>query len=259
LTIARPAHAITFGEIDSENRFPNAGAIVNVSDPKNPTIVGSGVLIHPRILLTAGHTTAAAEDAIKRGLIRLEDGRVSFGTDAFDSTTWREIEAIMTHPGFFTNSEAHVQDVGVVILKKPVKLPIARIAGEGLLDDLKDAGLLVNQGVRERFLTVGYGATIDVSPPEQLTIDGLRRFVFSDYRTLEGVWLYLNENIATGNGGGAPGDSGGPVFWVDPNGDLVLVALHAQGNLVSFASAYRLDTAEAQNFIDVVIALVDDR
>ncbi len=256
---ARPAQAITFGEIDADNRFTSVGAIVVVADPGNPAIAGSGVLIHPRVLLTAGHVTAGAQAAIDLGLINLEDGRISLATDAFDPSTWREIEAIITHPGFYTPSQEQLHDVGVVVLKEPVDLPCASLAYTGLLDDLKDAGLLVNFGSPERFLTVGYGATLEFPPPALIPSDGLRRFVFSDFRALRPGWLVLNENPNTENGGGAPGDSGGPVFWIAPNGELVVVALHARGNAVSLTEAYRLDSNEAQDFINFVLAGVEGK
>ena len=57
----RPVRAVS-GEPDVDNRFPNAGAIVVFADPDHPTVPGSGVLVHPRVLLTAGHVTASGED-----------------------------------------------------------------------------------------------------------------------------------------------------------------------------------------------------
>src|SRR5262245_27229194 len=83
------ALAITFGEVDATNRFSNVGAIVAVQDS---SVVGSGILIHPRILLTAGHITDNIEFLIENGLATHDDGRVSFGVDATDPSTWHEIE-----------------------------------------------------------------------------------------------------------------------------------------------------------------------
>jgi len=263
ILVARPARAITFGQPDSENRFPNVGAIVVVGGPPIfdfPIIAGSGVLIHPRVLLTAGHVTADIEAAIASGLFHIDDGRISFGKDAFDPDTWVNVKAIVTHPEFRLNPESKSHDVGVVILKEPVDLPCAALPYEGFLDDLKNAGLLRDQGVPAQFLNVGYGATLEFPPPVFTPGDGLRRFSFSDYRALENVWLHQNVNPATGNGGTGFGDSGGPHFWLAPSGELILVAVQSRGDpeLVSLNKAYRLDIDQAKSFIEFVLTLVEN-
>jgi hypothetical protein len=262
--VARPAQAITFGEEDSDNQFSNVGAIVftgGVPGIPAPSIVGSGVLIHPRVLLTAGHVTFD----LKRGIEHGAQFRVSFAVNAFDPDHWMEFVGLVTHPGYVdengdVDDYIHRQDVGVVILKEPVDLPCATLASEGLLDVLMDAGLLVNQGTPEEFLAVGYGRTLDFPPPEPVLSGGLRRFEFSEYRALLDAWLFMNKNHrATDDGGAGPGDSGGPRFWIDDNGGLVVVAITTRGdpNLMGHDVAYRMDTAEALDFINLVIAAVE--
>ena len=257
--MARPAAAITFGEPDSDNRFPNVGAIVAVRDS---SIVGSGILIHPRVLLTAGHVTADIEFLVASGIATHDDGRVSFGVDATDPSTWHEIETVLTHPDYQLYPESSSQDLGVVILKEPVELPCATLPYVGLLDDLKCTGLLRDQGVPTQLLNVGYGVTLEFPPPEfghADEADGLRRFSFSDFQALQNVWLMCNQNPATGAGGVGYGDSGGPRFWLAPNGELVLVGILSRGSpeLVGLVQAYRLDIAEAHDFVEFVLDLVD--
>jgi hypothetical protein len=224
-----------------------------------PIIAGSGVLIHPRVLLTAGHVTADIEAAIASGLFRIDDGRISFGADSFDPSTWVDVADVMMHPDFSLLPESRSHDVGVVLLSEPVNLPCAALPNPGLLDALQAAGLLRDQGVTTRFINVGYGATLQFPPPDFTPGDGLRRFSISDYRALENVWLHQNVNPATGNGGTGYGDSGGPHFWVAPDGELVLVALQSRGDpeLVSLNKAYRLDIAEALNFVEFVLGLLE--
>ena len=260
----RRAEAITFGEPDSTNRFPNVGAIVVTADPSHPEIVGSGTLIHPRVLLTAGHVTATGERLLKEGVPLFDISRISFGTDAFDPSTWVEAVAVMTHPGFVSAHNRNglppdFPDIGVIILKEPVDLPCATLGYEGLLDDLRAAGLLVNEGDPTRFLAVGYGATLNFPPPEEVPGDGLRRFSFPEYRGLTPNELHLNQNPAAGNSGVAAGDSGGPLFWMAPNGQLVLVAIHraADAQRTSMEFAYRTDVPQTLGFLDVVIEMVD--
>jgi hypothetical protein len=252
------------GEPDVDNRFPNAGAIVVTRDPNNPEIVGSGVLIHPRVLLTAGHVTATGEELLKNGVPLFDISRISFGTDAYDPSTWVESVAILTHPGFFrpgpNGTPPGPHDLGVVILKEPVNLPCATLAYEGFLDDLKDAGLLRYPGVAKKVVAVGYGNTLDFPPAEERPADGLRRFSFPDFHALvDKNWIELNQNLAAGNTGVAGGDSGGPLFWLSPNGELVVVAVHSGSDpqRVSKLIDYRTDTAVALEFIDLVIEMVE--
>ena len=253
--VVRPTQAGS-GEPDVDNRFPNAGAIVVFADPDHPTVPGSGVLIHPRVLLTAGHVTASGEELLRNGVPLFDISAISFGINAFDSSTWLKAVATLTHPGFETGGH----DLGVVILKEPVNLPCAKLAPAGFLDDLKDAGLLRYPGVSKKFVAVGYGNTFTFPPPEEQLADGLRRFAFPDFHALQQEnWIVLNQNLAAGNSGLASGDSGGPLFWSGPGGELVVVGIHSGSDPERVAKLvdYRTDTAAALDFIRVVIAMVE--
>jgi hypothetical protein len=256
----QPVLAGGTGQPDTENRYPNVGAIVVIAGfPGVPYVQSSGVLIHPRVLLTAGHLTATAQNLVDQGIPLLDLTRISFGTDAFDPSTWVEIETFFTHPAFSFEPDAHSQDVGIIILKEPVDLPCATLPDVGLLDDLKRAGLLGNHGDPVKFLQVGYGNILEFPPPEELVSDGLRRFSLPEYRAVENVWLLMNMNPAAGNTGTGHGDSGGPLFWRAPDGGLVLVALVSRGapEPVAVLKAYRIDIGEALDFIRFIVELVD--
>ena len=72
------------------------------------------------------------------------------------------------------------------------------------------------------------------------------------------TYVHTSQNFSTGDGGTALGDSGGPTFWVDPNGSLVLVALTSRGDpkYVSSNIAWRVDIAETLEFIRQVLEAV---
>lgn len=267
----RPATAITGGEVDVDNRYSNVGSLVVVGDtfPGVPFVTASGTLIHPRVMLTAGHVTADAEFRIATGQATTEDVRVSFATDAFDEDSWVEVEAFVTHPLYRTDGAnnasggAPLMDIGVIILKEPVDVPVARVAPVGLLDELKTSGLLKDV----ELLAAGYGNQLSFPGPVAILTDGLRRYSTSPVSGLLPEYVLMNQNPAAGHSGTGHVDSGGPRFFVGPDGDdagddpdLTLVGVTSRGTrtLVGNDLAVRVDAAEVHDFIDAVIEQVEE-
>src|SRR5262245_44058010 len=82
------AYAITNGQLDGD-AHPNVGGFVwlkNIFAPTwpgtPPLVVGAANLIHPRLLLTAGHGTRLIEDAIAGAAMTIDDLLISFASDA---------------------------------------------------------------------------------------------------------------------------------------------------------------------------------
>ena len=136
-------------------------------------------------------------------------------------------------------------------------MPLAKLPYPGFLDDLKSAHLLRVPGEGGvPFRVAGYGSTFDWPPPVITPGDGQRRFADSDYLGLLPAYLHTQQNFATGNGGTGFGDSGGPVFWIEPNGTPLLVALTSWGDAKRVASGFywRVDLPETLDFINGVLA-----
>ena len=166
-----------------------------------------------------------------------------------------DVEQVITHPDYGQGGQSDLRDVGVLILKKPVKhLQPATLPKEGLLDDLNAKGKLRQGSVGAKFTVVGYGGTLDWPPP-QVSYDDYRRFAESEFQTLLNVWLRMSQNQATGDEGTCYGDSGGPAFWVDEKGQEILVGITSWGDTPCVATGfnYRVDIPETLSFVESVI------
>jgi hypothetical protein len=260
----RPAWAIDGGleDTDSDPQHPNACAVIGVpADPDGPLRMASGVLIHPRVVLTAGHVTdwyATIWD------VPPERTRISFSANAFDESEWLEVDEYVTHPlynGYFgPEGHADVHDLGVIILTKPVKKRIrpATLPRRGLLDDLQTSDLLQFGADHGTQLTVvGYGWGFSFPPPTPLRDErGIRRYGPTRCMGMTHASLHFSldpDGVVTQNG-----VSGGPTFWEDAEGNRVLVAVTAWGSPVPGVDhRYRVDTPDSLDFIESVIAAVE--
>jgi len=248
------AWAIIGGEPDG-NHHPNVGAVIFYDSAVGGVTCASGTLIHPRVLLTAGHVI----DMIESGRVVLLGVSFEQEISPEDSRTWLEVSEIV---GTFTGATASPRDIdiGAIILRRPVrKLTPEPLPAEGFLESLKNAGQLLAGAEGTRFTVVGYGMRVDWPPPEpSWWADECpqRNAAESGYLGLNVGWLFLNQNLAAGYGGTTTGDSGGPTFWTDPEtGEEVLVSVSSWGdiNCIAHGLAYRIDTAESLGFIQDVI------
>jgi hypothetical protein len=246
-----PATAITWGELDTEH--PNVGAMVVDYPGIGPYQWCSGTLVHPRVFLTAGHCTVDLD------AYGVETVWVNFDQYALKTRALREVEQVITHPDYDWGPTSDPHDVGVLVLKKPVKNVVpATLPKEGFLDGLLVEGTLRQGSEGARFTVVGYGGLLDWPPP-QISYDDQRRFAESEYQTLLKAWLKLSQNQETCDGGTCYGDSGGPAFWTGPDGGEILVGLTSWGDAQCVASGfdYRVDIPQTLDFVSEVIDSLD--
>ena len=254
-----PASAITGGEPDGD-RHPAVGAVLAFVPDRPRPLLCTGVLVHPRVVLTAGHCLHGFQ---ARG-VPASDVVVRFAPD-FDApgVTDRAVAQGMIHPDYLPGRERehYREDISVLILAEPVTdIAPARRAGLGFLDDLDAQGLLQGGPNRTRIARVGYGGTLEFPSPAYIPVDGVRRLTESDFQALLPAHVAMNGNLTLDNGGVCFNDSGGPAFWQDPaTGEETVVSLTSWGaRCISIDVSVRIDTPEAVSFIDAAIACVEE-
>ena len=164
---------------------------------------------------------------------------------------------MVSNPGY-TAAQSDSGDLAVLLVDPrqtrgitPAVLPAA-----GLLD-----ALAAKNGLKKTVYTaVGYGLQNRVTgggtPFFQDRNPVPRMYAFSSFDSLNGGYLRLSMNPATGDGGTCFGDSGGPNF-LNVNGTRTLVAITITGDAVCRATnvVYRLDIASARAFLAPSISL----
>jgi hypothetical protein len=246
LILAVPVGAIVGGEPDGEGH-PNVG-LVYVTLDGVPQWRCTGTLVAPRVFLTAGH---CVEDGV--------DGAwVWFDSDLTDNPEYPEggppaysgIPRI--HPEYSWGS-ADPHDVGVIILDEPVDgIEPAPLPDPNLLGQLKKDRILRPGGPEGAYFTlVGYGRILESWPPAVTQPSPIRRVAQGQYVALTKPWLHLAQRAVFEEGGTCHGDSGGPTFWVDSDGNEIVVAVTSWGDPDCIATGfnYRVDTPDILDWI----------
>jgi hypothetical protein len=287
LAAALPAsvsHAIVWGEPDGEGH-PNVGALFLKFEPGSfalgpgvppdilPICTGSLVAKSSArgLFLTAGHCVEAAIGA-SQALAPLDPKVVvSFsGNLHVDLGTLIPVDMAALHwefgplPQSFPNAgfSLEMDDIGLLVLvaeqaadlPEPVNLP-ASGPSPALLDAIGKRRFLESE-----LRAVGFGDdVVEPTPHTRAMVFGVREVAFPRPVNLNDKWLLAQQVGASGSSGVFFGDSGAPIFWVDPatlEEVLVAIAGAPVGNLdvVAVVQHYRIDIARSLEFIEAVKA-----
>ena len=252
--------AITYGFVDTTNAFGNTGAFIVKAPSGRIFPICSGTLIAADVFLTASHCTVFFEqDLAPAGYTAAVsfDNPIPFGDLTSRSTKLVTVTEVVTNP-LYNQAQSDSEDIAVLLVdsKQTRGITPAVLPKAGLLDTLSAQNGLQNTV----FTAVGYGLQNRVTgggPPFFQDRNPVpRMYAFSSFNSLNGGYLRLSQNPATGDGGTCFGDSGGPNF-LNVNGTRTLVAITITGDSVCRSTNvdYRLDTSMARAFLAPYVPL----
>lgn len=253
-------HAITYGFVDTTNAYSNTGAFIVKSSTTGQIFpICSGTLIASNVFLTASHCTAFfTADLAPSGYTAFVsfDKSIPFGPLTTNKTNLIGVAQVVTNPNY-NQSQSDSGDIAVLVLQRSVNgVTPATLPTAGLLDRLADQNGLkgavftpVGYGVQNRVVGGGVPYFQDQNPIP-------RMFAFSSFHSLNGGYLRLSQNPATGDGGTCFGDSGGPNFFT-VDGTQIIAAITITGDSVCRSTnvTYRLDTTSARQFLAPYVLL----
>jgi hypothetical protein len=253
--------AITYGFVDTNDTFSNTGAFI-VKSPTTGNIfpICSGTLIAPDVFLTASHCTVSFEaDLAPRGFTAFVsfDKSIPFGSLTTNKTRLIGVTQVVSNPGY-NQAQSDSGDIAVLLVDvrdtrgiEPATLPTAGVLNRLVAANALDGVPFTNAGYGLQNRVVGGGVPYfqDLNPIP-------RMYSFSTFNALNGGYLRLSQNPATGDGGTCFGDSGGPQF-LDVSGTRTIVSITITGDSVCRATnvAYRLDTESARSFLSPYVRL----
>jgi hypothetical protein len=233
--------SITWGKFDADNHFPASGALMIDWFDKGTPEYGyggtcSGVLIHPKIFLTAAHCftvnaflnasgyplprpvhTSNPEHEARPDTIGTPGIWVSFNNTPADFNPMGEkcesclyIERAIVNP-YYTEGSSLKGDVAVVVLKEEyTDTPLMVLPPEGFLDDLQKQKVLSKASI----INVGYGGSFNNATTKPHDVEYLftRRISNSTVKSLNQEYLGLNMHENSDNGGTC---YGGKYFILD--------------------------------------------
>lgn len=265
LLVAGSAVAIT-GNWVPDDEHPFVGLVVIYDANGDFLWRGSGSLISPRVVLTAGHVVDTAEGAVWARVYFQQDAGAEYdpelgydphtGYPESDSTDGNSRTGHLLYNYGFSNFAGfpNIKDVGVIILDEPFEVSeYGQLPTPGILDQLA-----TKRGTRDTIFTVsGYGLTYRVQEHSALSNISYRSRLMAQ-STLVNLRSALTDgyNLQTqgngdGRGGTCSGDSGGPVFLGGPESNLIVgVTSFGMNSLCRGTDfAYRIDRQEVLDWI----------
>jgi len=234
---------ITDGTVDG-NAHP-AVVLIVMDVGGHPAFRCSGTLIAAKVVLTAGHCAGEPGEFSAIRIFAESDVQhdptypFSGGPNTVDAAEWH------AHP-LFTERAFFLHDVGVIVLKKAVRLDAGqygKLPRQDQLDALQPRSSTV-------FTAVGYGLQ-EINPAH---IEAVRIRMFAEPHLIQidgGIVgdfsLLLSNNASTG--GTCFGDSGGPNYVGSSNVIAGVTSFGLNGTCGGTGGVFRLDRKNVLDFV----------
>lgn len=239
--------AITNGQPDGDGH-PAVCVVAAYDSEFHYLGFGSGTLISPDLVLTAGHVTALAYYT-----------EVYFGEDVIGNPDWVVTGTSYTYPGLMIPESMagglfnFHGDVGVVQLLEPVPSSVVDPSDYG---QLPTAGVVDTLGKKATMDIVGYGMQEMVTGEGAPYWDGfLTRYnstceLINTKYVLGGEFMMLSSNPSKDKGATSYGDSGGPVFIHGTNMIVGITSFGPDYWCEAAWYAFRVDTAPVLSWVN---------
>jgi hypothetical protein len=241
LLLGGTALAITNGQPDG-NGHPYVCVVVVFDEYWNFIGSGSGTLISPSVVLTAGHVAEAGPHVF-----------VTFATDLTQATFPDDYiyGFPYTHPQYQLGARPGLpnfltHDVGVIVLT--ASAPVTEYGA------LPDEGVVDTLAAMTDLDLVGYGVNYRERPSQNWIFYEARYYapskLIASKHAQSDEFIKITANPAQGKGGTSFGDSGGPVFLGGTNVILGLTSYGTNYNSAGVGYAARVDTADVLEWVN---------
>lgn len=241
LSFGGTALAITNGQPDADNH-PYVCVVVIFDESGQFIGSGTGILISPTVVLTAGHVTEAGPHAFVTFASDLTQAQ--FPADYIYGVPYTHPEYKLGYMPGLPNFLTH--DVGVIDLSAP-----APVTEYGVLPE---EDMIDSLAAMTDLDLVGYGVNYRERPSGDWIFYQARYYAPSKLITSKhkqsDEFIKITANPAQGKGGTSFGDSGGPVFLGGTNVVLGLTSYGTNYNCAGVGYAARIDTADVLEWVN---------
>jgi len=252
MALSSTAYAIKYGQPDEGNNWSYVCWVVTYPGEGPWLYLGSGSLIAPTVVLTAGHVADVGDLVGAFAYVSFAPNPswpYGVGSD------WITVDSWHTHPDYEIGQDPQLKewisdDVGILILEKKVK----RIGSA----QLPDAGFVDTILMKQDVDLVGYGVQFQIhggGPPDWTWYDfppqryyAQAELIASEHVMSDG-FMRVTSNPGGDTGGTCSGDSGSPILKAGTNIVLGVCSWGTNGNCAGVSYEQRIDIPKILTWI----------